>query len=187
MYTIKRMVWSRRGQRRAAVQFSDVVLLSRKPVGGTVETLLLLCQPSLYFCRINWSMNSFCSDSTLDKASYSIRYLSQGKKTTTDNQSETRAPLPRRKPKLSMEINGHCHDFTICIQENVLHKLNENLGGSKFILVLVYNLMVIYKYFINQIQKYKTKQNISIFVWVKGHNAYISRLMLWLWYTAFFI
>lgn len=29
----------------------------------------------LHFCRINWSMNSFCSDSTLDKASYSIRYL----------------------------------------------------------------------------------------------------------------
>lgn len=28
-----------------------------------------------YFCRMNWSMNSFCSASTLDKASYSIRYL----------------------------------------------------------------------------------------------------------------
>lgn len=48
---------------------------------GTLETwshmLYTSCRLSciLHFCRINWSMNSLCSDSTLDKASYSIRYL----------------------------------------------------------------------------------------------------------------
>lgn len=30
---------------------------------------------ALHFWRTNWSMNSFCSDSTLRRASYSTRYL----------------------------------------------------------------------------------------------------------------
>lgn len=30
---------------------------------------------ALHFWRTNWSMNSFCSDSTLRRASYSMRYL----------------------------------------------------------------------------------------------------------------
>lgn len=43
--------------------------------GRTRCTLPAHLSRILHFCRINWSMNSLCSDSTLDKASYSIRYL----------------------------------------------------------------------------------------------------------------
>lgn len=35
-----------------------------------------------HFCSINWSMNSFCSASTLERASYSILYL---EKSRTEN------------------------------------------------------------------------------------------------------